>query len=81
MCAVRPKAPKKKDDLSAEPTLYEALADPVVQAVMARDRLSREHVLQVALAARAKLLEKEPVLSSTGGQWLNDSWRRSGTFA
>jgi len=81
MCVVRPKAPKTKDDLSVEPTLYEALADPVVQAVMARDCLSREQVLQVALAARAKLLGKGQVRSSTGGEWFSETWRRSGTFA
>jgi len=81
MCVVRPKAPQKKDDLTVEPTLFEALADPVVQAVMARDCVSRDQVLQVALAARARLLGKEPVLAATGGEWLNDSWRRSGTFA
>ncbi len=59
MCAVRPmsKKPmlKRQEELSAEPTLLEALADPVIQAVMARDRVSRDEVVKVAMAARARL--------------------------
>ena len=48
---------QKKEDLSSEPTLFEALADPVVQAMMARDRLTPGDMLAVAFAARAKLLD------------------------
>lgn len=46
---------RPKDDLTREPSLEEALADPVVQAVMARDRVSRDDVLHVARAAQARL--------------------------
>lgn len=48
---------RKTDDLTREPTVEEALADPVVQAVMARDRVSRDDVLRVVHAAQARLNE------------------------
>lgn len=46
---------RNTDDLTREPTVEEALADPVVQAVMARDRVSRDDVLRVVRAAQAWL--------------------------
>lgn len=46
---------RNTDDLTREPTVEEALADPVVQAVMARDRVSRDDVLRVVSAAQARL--------------------------
>lgn len=47
---------RRDDDLRAEPSLDEALADPVIQAVMSRDGVTRDDVVRVALAARARLL-------------------------
>jgi hypothetical protein len=46
---------RNDEDLTREPTVEEALADPVVQAVMARDRVSRDDVLHVVRAAQARL--------------------------
>lgn len=46
----------KTDDLTCEPSLAEALADPVVQAVMARDGVSEEELRRVIASARARLV-------------------------
>ena len=46
---------RQNDDLTREPRIEEALADPVIQAVMARDHLSRDDVLRVVRAAQARL--------------------------
>ncbi len=46
---------RKSEDLSFEPTLRETLADPVIRAVMARDRVSEDDILRLVLAARARL--------------------------
>src|SRR5258708_12882222 len=47
---------RQDDDLRSEPSLDEALADPVIQAVMGRDGVTRDDVMRVALAARARLM-------------------------
>jgi hypothetical protein len=44
------------DDLHSEPTLDEALADPVIQAVMLRDGVSHADIMRITAAARARLL-------------------------
>jgi hypothetical protein len=46
---------RKKDDLSSEPTLHEALSDPVIRAVMDRDGVSRDELVRLILVARARL--------------------------
>jgi hypothetical protein len=47
---------QKADDLSSEPGLHEMLADPVMRALMARDGVSEEELVQLSLAARTRLL-------------------------
>jgi len=47
---------RHRDDLSFEPSLHEALSDPVIQAVMNRDGVSREELVQLILVARARLM-------------------------
>ncbi len=47
---------RHKEDLSFEPSLHEALSDPVIQAVMNRDGVSREELVQLILVARARLM-------------------------
>ena len=47
---------RHKDDLSFEPSLHEALSDPVIQAVMNRDGVSRDELVQLILVARARLM-------------------------
>lgn len=44
------------DDLSGEPSLGEVLADPIVRALMARDGVSEDELVQLSLAARTRLL-------------------------
>lgn len=46
----------KVDDLSFEPSLREMLADPVMRALMARDGVSEDELVQLSLAARTRLL-------------------------
>ena len=46
----------RREDLSFEPSLHEALADPVIQAVMSRDGITRDDLLRLALVARMRLL-------------------------
>lgn len=48
-------SPRKKEDLNAEPGLRDALADPVVQAVMRRDGVTQEALLRLIAAVRARL--------------------------
>ena len=48
--------PRKTEDLSVEPSLREALADPVIQALMRRDAVSQEELLRLIAAVRARLL-------------------------
>ena len=55
------------DDLTSEPSLDEALADPVIRAVMLRDGISRDDVENVALAARARLLASCGVIAAFPG--------------
>jgi hypothetical protein len=50
---------RHKDDLSFEPSLHEALTDPVIQAVMHRDGVSRDELVQLILVARARLMPRE----------------------
>ena len=47
---------RHKDDLSFEPSLRETLSDPVIQAVMHRDGVSRDELVRLILVARARLL-------------------------
>jgi hypothetical protein len=56
------------DDLTSEPSLDEALADPVIRAVMLRDGISRDDVENVALAARARLLAPRGVIAAFPGR-------------
>ncbi len=51
------------EELIREPTVEEALADPVIQAVMTRDRVSRDDVLRAVRAAQARLraAEDDPI--------------------
>ena len=50
------RSPYHVDDLGAEPCLRDMLADPIVRALMARDRVSEDELVQVSLAARTRLL-------------------------
>jgi hypothetical protein len=54
--------PRWKEDLSSEPSLHEALADPVVRAMMRRDGVSEAELLRLMLAARARLLPAQEAL-------------------
>ena len=47
--------PRRYDKAGDEPSLDEVFADPVVQAVMRRDRVSREALCRVIQAARLTL--------------------------
>lgn len=49
------RSPRPAEDLHVEPSLREMLADPVVQALMARDGVSEEEIVQLSLAARTRL--------------------------
>ena len=54
---------RKKDDLSFEPSLHEALTDPVIQAVMDRDGVSQDELVRLIIVARARLsLPEEAVI-------------------
>ncbi len=46
---------RHKEDLSFEPSLHETLSDPVIQAVMDRDGVSQDELIQLILVARARL--------------------------
>lgn len=54
-------SPRKQEDLSAEPNLREALADPVVQAVMRRDGVTQDALLRLVGAVRARLFPPDDV--------------------
>ena len=45
----------RKFSLHDEPSLEEMLGDPVIQAVMACDRVEREDLLELVVSARARL--------------------------
>ncbi len=47
------------EDLSFEPSLRETLSDPVIQAVMDRDGVSQDELIQLILVARARLSAPE----------------------
>ncbi len=50
---------RHKDDLSFEPSLRETLSDPVIQAVMDRDGVTQDELVQLILVARARLSAPE----------------------
>jgi hypothetical protein len=50
----------RKFSLHDEPSLEELLDDPVIQAVMACDRVEREELLDIVVSARARLSDQNP---------------------
>jgi hypothetical protein len=52
-----------KQDLHVEPTLHEALDDPVIQALMRRDGVTRDEVVNLAVAARARMRAADTVIA------------------
>ncbi len=50
----------RKFSLHDEPSLEELLDDPVIQAVMACDRVEREDLLDIVVSARARLSDQNP---------------------
>lgn len=50
--------------LHSEPPLHDLLDDPVIQAVMRRDRVDRTDVLDLVLSMRERLAGTEPAAAA-----------------
>ncbi len=68
-------AKPRKPDYGFEPELDDVLDDPVVQAVMDRDGVGRDDILDLAASARERFADDDDGSASDRPVYDEDAWQ------